>query len=380
MSELMNASGCRKNLHWRLLTTVSTLALLGFVVNTPNAAASDDDSDRPVVWIDLGGLLERSDYGADLPTAPFMATVKAPLHSPVAADKPPLFSYGADGSISFQPEESDWIFSASLRYGRSNGRKYIHDQINNRVHDYAPPYFAGGYYTINFGKLVDITAAQNQSHTIADFQAGRDFGLGLFGKNGSSVLSAGVRFAQFSSQATSAVNAKPDTVLYNDIPSRAPKYVAVQRYDVYKFAAFAHHNFRAVGPSISWKASAPFAGNGDGAELTLDWGLNAAFLFGRQKTIVHHRTTGGSFHQRAYPNYAQRYHTSPPTNSRDRTVTVPNLGGFAGLSFRYSNAKVSFGYRGDFFFGALDTGVDTAKRTTMRFYGPFASISVGIGG
>ncbi|HWA31303.1 MAG TPA: hypothetical protein VG867_09400, partial [Rhizomicrobium sp.] len=59
---------------------------------------------------------------------------------------------------------------------------------------------------------------------------------------------------------------------------------------------------------------------------------------------------------------------------------VPNLGGFAGVSMRYSNAKLSLGYRGDFFFGALDGGIDTAQRTTVGFYGPFATISLGLGG
>ncbi|HEV2561086.1 MAG TPA: hypothetical protein VGT78_03000 [Rhizomicrobium sp.] len=58
-------------------------------------------------------------------------------------------------------------------------------------------------------------------------------------------------------------------------------------------------------------------------------------------------------------------------------VNAPNLGGFAGISFRYDNAKISFGYRGDFFFAAMDHGIDTRKSTTLGFNGPFASIRVG---
>ena len=61
-------------------------------------------------------------------------------------------------------------------------------------------------------------------------------------------------------------------------------------------------------------------------------------------------------------------------------MTIPNVGGFAGVSFRYANAKVSFGYRGDFFFNAMDTGWDTRKSSTVGFYGPFATISIGLGG
>ena len=65
---------------------------------------------------------------------------------------------------------------------------------------------------------------------------------------------------------------------------------------------------------------------------------------------------------------------------RARTVAVPNVGGFAGVTYSFPNVKVSAGYRGDFFFGAMDTGFDTAKKSTIGFYGPFASIGIGIGG
>jgi|HubBroStandDraft_2_1064218.scaffolds.fasta_scaffold44336_3 hypothetical protein len=44
------------------------------------------------------------------------------------------------------------------------------------------------------------------------------------------------------------------------------------------------------------------------------------------------------------------------------------------------NFKVSAGYRADFFFGAMDGGLDTAKKENVGFYGPFATISVGLGG
>jgi hypothetical protein len=66
--------------------------------------------------------------------------------------------------------------------------------------------------------------------------------------------------------------------------------------------------------------------------------------------------------------------------ARSRSVTIPNLGGFAGLSLKFPNAKVSFGYRGDFFIGAMDTGMDTRKTSTVGFYGPYATISIGLGG
>ncbi|HUJ04303.1 MAG TPA: hypothetical protein VLW75_11735, partial [Rhizomicrobium sp.] len=65
--------------------------------------------------------------------------------------------------------------------------------------------------------------------------------------------------------------------------------------------------------------------------------------------------------------------------SRSKDVTVPNLGGFAAVSWRYADAKISVGYKADFFFNAIDGGIDTRKEENRAFYGPFASISVGIG-
>jgi hypothetical protein len=59
---------------------------------------------------------------------------------------------------------------------------------------------------------------------------------------------------------------------------------------------------------------------------------------------------------------------------------VPNIGGMAGLSLKFPNAKVSLGYRADFFFGAMDGGIDIAHKENVGFYGPFAAISIGLGG
>ena len=67
-------------------------------------------------------------------------------------------------------------------------------------------------------------------------------------------------------------------------------------------------------------------------------------------------------------------------HTRSRSITVPNIGGFAGLSYRYDSAKLSFGYRADFFFGAMDGGIDTRKTYDRNFYGPYATLSIGLGG
>lgn len=162
------------------------------------------------------------------------------------------------------------------------------------------------------------------------------------------------------------------------------KLVSQQPYHSNATSLRATRKFHGVGPSISWNASAPFAGDAKDGELTLDWGLNAALLFGRQRTKTHHQTTGRHhtgtlyahpppFRPITYQGPAQLDHT------RSRNIVVPNVGGFAGLSYQYADAKLSLGYRADFFIGAIDGGIDTRKDGDRGFFGPFASISIGMG-
>lgn len=42
--------------------------------------------------------------------------------------------------------------------------------------------------------------------------------------------------------------------------------------------------------------------------------------------------------------------------------------------------KISAGYRADFFFGAMDGGLDSRRTEDEKFYGPFATVSIGLGG
>ena len=64
------------------------------------------------------------------------------------------------------------------------------------------------------------------------------------------------------------------------------RYAPIHFHD-YAVVASSQRSFRGFGPSIAWNASAPFAGNSDRREISLDWGANAAVLFGRQKAKGH---------------------------------------------------------------------------------------------
>lgn len=358
----------------QLLATVSSFALLG----STQVASAASDADRPPVWIELNWQFDRLNGMGDAYLPPFTDKILAAgFKSPAVAEDAIPYAYGAGGSISFQPEGSNWIFSASVRYGRSHARRNIHEQtapagspkkvVVGTHSGYLPPYRDRVRYAETF-------ASNSENHAIIDFQAGKDVGLGIFGGASDSTLKFGLRYAQFQSRRSATINADPDFTF----PTQIFKY---SKYNhAYHVTAHAERTFRGLGPSLSWNGSIPLAGNSNDGEIAFDLGVNGAVLFGRQKTHVHHQTTGAYYKTRTFKyQISTPIHRSASPPTRSRNVTVPNLGGFAGISFRYSDAKISLGYRGDFFFGAVDGGIDAAKKTTLGFNGPFASISFGLG-
>jgi iron complex outermembrane recepter protein len=382
MSELINTRTGRNDLRWKLLTTVSALALIGSLSATP-AAKADDDTDRPTVWIELGGQLSRLGDGQEVFDPAFPGSPARPsIFSPSQKfEKPPSYSIDEIGKISFQPEDSNWVLAASVRYGRSVSRKSAHQQTYPKLFT---KYFNGTYKSFAYpraARFADTSVHDNEQHLILDFQAGKDVGLGMFGgRTGSSTVSLGVRFAQFTTKTNIAIRSDPDWHFsYTYLPT---KLVSRQPYHSNYAKLEASSSFHGIGPSLSWNASMPFAGAPQRGELLLDWGLNAALLFGRQKTRVHHHTTELYQHGRAFyplPKTVE-YQNAPPSRISSRTVMVPNVGAFAGLTFKFPNVKVSAGYRADIFFGAMDGGIDTRKSENRGFYGPFMSVSIGMGG
>jgi len=390
MSELIEKKEDCTTIRWGLLTGASVLALAAYVSAT--AAAQAGDADQPTVWLEVGGQLNRLGDGQETFSPAFLAQTPS-IFPPLQHDEhPPLYSLDEFGSIQIAPEGSNWHFSASIRYGRAVSKKVTHHQTYASPY---PKYVKNDTYTsihpVNplANRFTDAKVRQSETHAILDFDVGRDFGLGLFGRSGQSSLNVGVRFAQFTSKSRDALKEDPDwrfdprVYHFNYYGYRYDFQQVFQPYHSFAGTFSADRSFSGLGPSLSWKSEAPFLGNPERGELTLDWGVNAALLFGRQKTRTHHQTTahyhpGGTKYSHP-PRYTQ-YAKNPPTQSRSHSVTVPNLGGFAGLSFRYLSAKISMGYRADFFFGAMDGGIDSRKTYDRNFFGPYASISIGLGG
>lgn len=372
MSELVNGKHSVGALRWRLLATVSALALFGSSIGA--AEASADDTDHPIVWIELGGQLSRFDNGQERIAPPFFTSVtNAGFTSPRGLEKAPLYSVDEDGKISFQPEGSDWVFSVSVRYGRSNSNGYRHQQTDK------PPVGLGAVNSTDARhRYAETTATNSETHDILDFMVGKDIGLGVLGKGGTSILSGGIRVAQFRSKSGLSVYADPDYANPNVTGVVGPKYF-------HNFSANAHNqkSFNGIGPEISWDASTPLIGQNQNEQVTFDWSLNGAVLFGRQRSSGSHQTKGklstGLLND---PGQGKYYNTTHYTHSlphdRSRMVAVPNVGAMASVSFRYSAAKISFGYRADMFLGAMDSGIDTAHGENVGFYGPFATISMGL--
>jgi len=394
MSEFANTH--RNSKRWQLLATVSAVALLSVSFSAQRAFAGDE-SDHPLLWIELGGQFNRLEDSQEIfaPVFPHSPSRPSMFSSSLDFQQPPLYSVDETGKLSFQLESSDWVFSASVRFGRSASKHEVHQQTYPKTFR---TYFSLSGHPSSIGfrpfadRFADTNAKTSESHSVLDFQAGKDVGLGMFGSGGSSVISLGVRFAQFSSKSDIAIKSNPDWKFsykyahFTSLGIPTLKIVGGQPYHTNAASLHAERNFRGVGPSLSWNASAPFVGNEKNGELTVDWGLNAALLFGRQRAKTHHQATGQYHPSRGYfythPRDLQLTYQGPaqPDHMRMRNVTVPNVGATIGLTYRVEDFKISAGYRADLFFNAMDGGIDTRKSENVGFYGPFASVSVGLGG
>jgi hypothetical protein len=391
MSELIQNEN-RTAIRWRLLASASALALAA-QIQSPDFAQAED-SDHPTVWIELGGQFNQRDINSQ-PLAPDFTAMRPSDFSPsVDFEKQSRLGFDEYGTLAIQPHGSDWVFSASVQYGRSSKDKHIRQQSNPGPQTYIgtlefPSNTIQKYpRTVRFA---DTAVKNSEQHLIADFQAGKDVGLGLFGRNASSIVSVGVRFAQFTERSRISLKSDPDWHFQTQVRSNYGYHYQsiLQPYHYNSAHLAASRSFGGLGPKVSWSASFPVTGNERGGELDFDWGVNAAVLFGRQKTRLQHDTTvrynnGGAgpryslqLHEPPFGELATVYHNSSGPGTRSRSVVVPNIGGFAGISFKYDVAKLSLGYKGDFFFGAIDGGIDANESYSRNFFGPYASISIG---
>lgn len=283
MSELINTTPQTGDIRWQLLSSVAACTLVAAVTLTPAQAA---DKDRPVVWVELGGQLQRLQSSQEPFRPAFLDVQPRPNYEMISPDVPqrlPRFSISGDAKLTLQPHGSDWAFSAGVRYGRANGNKMLHQQTQTmqllKTSIWANPKLLPRYFT----RWGHEKAAHKQSYLVADFTAGRDVGIGSQSAV-SSLLNFGVRFAQFSSRSKVHHSALPDPHV-TMVPTGMGfnKYKSIGFHHSYFASLDGERSFRGVGPSLSWDASARLAGDEGGDEVTFDWGVNGALLFGRQR-------------------------------------------------------------------------------------------------
>jgi hypothetical protein len=398
MSELI-ITHPRTNARWQLLATASALVLMACA----SAPANAEGSNRPQLWIELGGSFDRLQNSQEIYTPSFVALTPPEFDQPQGAERPPRYGFDESLALTFQPKNSDWSFSAGIRYGRASSRKIVHHQSSPGPYvRYAKVMFTNTpvptttYIPVSpyAARFTDAKAKQSESHAVLDFQVGKDVGLGLFGRHANSSLEVGVRFAQFISKSDVELKENPDwhfstfkqTVYFPPNPKRGkPGRTVINQFVNQPFHSYAgsfeaNRSFHGVGPSIAWQSSQSLIGDEEKGELAFDWGVNAALLFGRQRTKVQHQTTGQYNIGTRNSVRTNVYQTSATPPARSRTVTVPNLGGFAGISYRYTDVRFKLGYRADWFFNAMDGGIDARQNEDRGFHGPYASISIGLGG
>lgn len=386
MSELIQHKKGPTHFRWQLLATASAVTLLGCTIDAAIAR-----NDEPQVWIELGGQLTRLDVGQESYSPALMDDRPSIFAPSTNYEKLPHQSIDETGKVSFRPKGADWMFSAGVRYGRSTRHVDVTQKTNPEPF-YATFIFQNhvtsiGYHGPLSRRFAGTRMKADESHLVLDFQAGKDVGLGLFGA--SSQINLGVRFAQFENKSNIALNSNPHWqryYKYNTVP-----FLGLYHFKVWNGEAYYNHSarlqaergFHGIGPSLSWNGSSPFFGDREDGELVLDYGANAAVLFGRQRAKVAHQTSGS--HHTRYMAYGQRgYHIqtsqTATAHTRSRGVVVPNVGGFAGVTYRVHDFKISAGYRADFFFNAMDGGNDARRSEKIGNYGPFATISFGLGG
>jgi hypothetical protein len=358
---------------------------------------------RPTAWITLGGNFAQLQDNWEKFNPAFASTMPAGLPNPISAEKAPGAAFDWEGNISIQPDGSDWVLKAGVRYGRSTRKQHLHKSLPPHTSDelrfpsyiaqyfgvpstvscewlqsYASPTRVCPFAALN-PEFVDSQTSERDTHAMIDFTLGKDVGIGLFGRGERGTIGAGVRMAQFTTVAQADLNADPH---YNFPSPLIYRGQALKYGEVYEATSTERRSFHGIGPQITWDASDAVLGNEDAGQVSIDWGVNVAVLFGRQRVNIHqthmHKKCPG-FNGFAAIACAYSYNTSSEINRSSRVV-VPDLGGYLGASVRYSNAKINFGYRVDEFFGAMDGGQDTAKRYDRGFYGPYLNVSLGLGG
>ena len=195
MSELFDASNAIMGIRRQLLISACAAALLTSVALQDTAAAeSSSPADVPTLWLSVDAQAEQLSADNETFAPAFFTLPHAGPHAGagLGLQRPPQLGFDLNVEALVQPQNSDWSFKASLKYGRALSEKKL--RLTAPLHYYTfgnvnqhPPYYNGD-------------ATSRDSHAIVDFKAGRDLGIGLLDTGSQSSINFGVRFAQLQSR------------------------------------------------------------------------------------------------------------------------------------------------------------------------------------
>jgi iron complex outermembrane receptor protein len=284
---------------------------------------------------------------------------------------------GDGREVKFTYNAGDWKAWLGARFGKTNGSSvgvFRSEPGNSGCQ--SSKYVAPNFCVTNPANLVTTTNwsqsghRQKEEHTIVNFAAGRDIGMGLFE---ASTLSVGLRYAD--------LNSAQDISLYGishwDVPTGT---VVSQTGHRHRLSAHADHGFEGVGPVVSWDASKLLIGDDDAGHLDIDWSVTAGALFGDQDTSIQGEERAETILFSLVSLGEVTTMATPVAIQRSSSRTVPVVDVSLGLSYTVNRAKISAGYRWERYFNAIDGGYDETQQYDRTIDGPYLTLAIGFGG
>ncbi len=283
---------------------------------------------------------------------------------------------GRDVKLTWRPDGSLWTVSLAGRYGRTNGATpLVHAEEQIDAGCPASPYLCEKYpiYIPTEYNSSDLIVSERDEHEFIDFEVGREINIGL---GVESSISAGLRYAQFTSRTGVGLVAVPDW----EIPDYW-YYTGSATYTRLRADMKGIREFKGTGPFLSWAASVQLFGDEQAGHVDLDWAVTGGVLFGKQENALVGQLTAG-YYVGAGDVLADRVGVAAPDieTQRSESATVPTFGASLGLSYEIQRVKVGAGYRWERYFDVLDAGNIEQKDYDRTIDGPYFKIAVGFGG
>jgi len=300
---------------------------------------------------------------------------------------------GREVRITYRPGSGPWSVATGVRYGRANkNTTLVHASEaagppQCSVLTNGPKYYLCIPDSLSMAtgtNWSDSSAREEERHVVADFAVGRDVGLGALGDS-HSVMSAGLRYADFESTTQTTMDGVPNA----PVAEGWGKYVTT--IDHYRASVAADRKFKGAGPALSWDAAQRLVGNHDAGHVDLTWSVSGGVLLGKQETKITGTQEQRHFVGKYTPLHAD---TADPLNgyvtpfrplpfpevSRSKSVSVPVVDLSLGLAYEVGRFKADAGYRWERYFNVLDVGNAERKDADRTFDGPYFKVAVGFGG